>query len=238
MSKNIFSESDVKEKFITPAIIRAGWDELTQIRREVYFTEGRIYVKGRMTARGKRKFADYILYYQSLKKNIPIAIIEAKDNSHTIRSGIQQALGYANTLDIPFVFSSNGEGFYFHDKTSLDGNIEWALSLDSFPSPTELWTKYKKYKGINSPEQESIITQDYYQDGSDRTPRYYQTIAVNRTIEAIAKGSSAAYEISCVRTGVSPEMHSDSSSSGGCSFSKSWMTKTKSSKSSGKTTYP
>ncbi|MGY6742509.1 MAG: EcoAI/FtnUII family type I restriction enzme subunit R [Cecembia sp.] len=201
MSQKIFSESDVKEKFITPAIVRAGWDELTQIRREVYFTDGRIYVKGRMTARGKRKFADYILYYQSLKKNIPIAIIEAKDNSHTIRSGIQQALGYANTLDIPFVFSSNGEGFFFHDKTSTDGKIEWALSLNDFPSPAELWEKYRRYKGITSPEQEAIITQDYYQDGSGRSPRYYQTIAVNRTIEAIAKGQDRILLVMATGTG-------------------------------------
>lgn len=193
MSQPVFSESDIKEKFITPAIVRAGWDELTQIRREVYFTDGRIYVKGRMTARGKRKFADYILYYQSLKKNIPLAIIEAKDNSHTIRSGIQQALGYANTLDIPFVFSSNGEGFFFHDKTSTDGKIEWALSLDAFPSPAELWEKYKSYKGISSPEQEAVITQDYFQDSSSRSPRYYQTIAINRTLEAIVKVKNASY---------------------------------------------
>lgn len=201
MSQTIFSESDVKEKFITPAIIRAGWDELTQIRREVYFTDGRIYVKGRMTARGKRKFADYILYYQSRKKNIMLAIIEAKDNSHTIRSGIQQALGYANTLDIPFVFSSNGEGFFFHDKTSTDGKIEWALSLDAFPSPAELWEKYKAYKGISSPEQEAVITQDYFQDSSSRSPRYYQTIAVNRTIEAIVKGQKRILLVMATGTG-------------------------------------
>lgn len=201
MNQPIFSESDVKEKFITPAIIRAGWNELTQIRREVYFTDGRIYVKGRMSARGKRKFADYILYYQSLKKNIPLAIIEAKDNSHTIRSGIQQALGYANTLDIPFVFSSNGEGFFFHDKTSTDGKIEWALSLDAFPSPAELWEKYKAYKGISSPEQEAVITQDYFQDSSSRSPRYYQTIAINRTLEAIVKGQKRILLVMATGTG-------------------------------------
>ncbi|MFD2200183.1 EcoAI/FtnUII family type I restriction enzme subunit R [Shivajiella indica] len=201
MSQKIFSESDVKEKFITPAIVRAGWDELTQIRREVYFTDGRIYVKGRMTARGKRKFADYILYYESLEKNIPLAIIEAKDNSHTIRSGIQQALGYANTLDIPFVFSSNGEGFFFHDKTSTEGKIEWALSLNDFPSPADLWKKYCLYKGITSPEQEAIVTQEYYQDGSGRSPRYYQTIAVNRTIEAIAKGQKRILLVMATGTG-------------------------------------
>lgn len=201
MNQQILSESDVKEKFITPAIIRAGWDELTQIRREVFFTDGRIYVKGKLTARGKRKFADYILYHKSFGTNRPLAIIEAKDNSHTIRAGIQQALGYANTLDIPFVFSSNGEGFFFHDKTSTDGKIEWALSLDDFPSPAELWQKYLRNKGIATPEQEAIITQDYYQDGTGRSPRYYQTIAVNRTVEAIAKGQKRILLVMATGTG-------------------------------------
>lgn len=201
MNQKIFSESDIKEKFITPAIIRAGWDELTHIRREVFFTDGRIYVKGKLTARGKRKFADYILYHKSFGTNRPLAIIEAKDNSHTVRSGIQQALGYANTLDIPFVFSSNGEGFFFHDKTAVDGQIEQPLSLDDFPSPTELWQKYLRYKGISSPEQEAIITEGYYQDGTGRSPRYYQTIAVNRTVEAIAKGQKRILLVMATGTG-------------------------------------
>lgn len=113
MNKKGLSEADIKAKFITPAILKSGWDELTQFGREIYFTDGRIYVKGKLTARGKRKFADYILFY---KPNVPIAIIEAKDNKHSVKGGIQQALGYSNTLDIPCVFSSNGDGFYFHDK--------------------------------------------------------------------------------------------------------------------------
>ncbi len=183
-SKKDLSEADIKAKYITPAILSAGWDELTQIGREIYFTDGRIYVKGKITARGRRKFADYILYY---KPNIPIAIIEAKDNKHTVKSGIQQALGYANTLDIPFVFSSNGDGFYFHDKTAVDGQIEKELSLDQFPSPEDLWSRYRLYKGIEKAEEEQVVAQDYFQDGSGRTPRYYQQIAINRTIEAVAK---------------------------------------------------
>jgi len=132
MNKKDLSESDIKAKFITPAITGAGWNEQTQLGREIFFTDGRIYVKGRITARGKRKFADYILFY---KPNVPIAVIEAKDNKHSVKGGIQQALGYANTLDIPFVFSSNGDGFYFHDKTAMDGEIEIELSLNDFPSP-------------------------------------------------------------------------------------------------------
>jgi len=198
MNKKDLSESDIKAKFITPAITGAGWNEQTQLGREIFFTDGRIYVKGRMTARGKRKFADYILFY---KPNVPIAVIEAKDNKHSVRGGIQQALGYANTLDIPFVFSSNGDGFYFHDKTATDGEIEKELSLEEFPSPELLWEKYKKYKGIDAPEVEEVITQDFYQDGSGRSPRYYQQNAVNRTIEAVAKKQDRILLVMATGTG-------------------------------------
>jgi len=198
MNKKDLSESDIKAKFITPAITGAGWDEQTQLGREIFFTDGRIYVKGRMTARGKRKFADYILFY---KPNVPIAVIEAKDNKHSVRGGIQQALGYANTLDIPFVFSSNGDGFYFHDKTATDGVIEKELSIEEFPSPELLWAKYKKYKGIDTPEVEEVITQDFYQDGSGRSPRYYQQNAVNRTIEAVAKKQDRILLVMATGTG-------------------------------------
>lgn len=195
MNKKALSEADIKAKFITPAILNAGWDEMTQLGREkcidsefgsvIPFTNGRIHVKGKKTKRGKKKFADYILFY---KPNVAIAVIEAKDNKKTLRSGMQQALGYANTLDIPLVFSSNGDGFLFHDKTVTDGKIEKELSLDEFPSPQVLWAKYKEYKGIEDEETEKVITQDYYTDSSGKSPRYYQQIAINRTIEAIAKG--------------------------------------------------
>lgn len=198
MNKKDLSESDIKAKFITPAILNSGWDEQTQIGREIFFTDGRIYVKGQLTARGKRKFADYILFY---KPNVPIAIIEAKDNKHTIKSGIQQALDYANTLDIPCVFSSNGDGFYFHDKTATDGVLEKEIALDEFPTPEELWEKYKKYKGIETAEVEEVAKQDYFQDGSGRTPRYYQQIAVNRTIEAVAKGQNRIILVMATGTG-------------------------------------
>lgn len=198
MNKKNLSESDIKAKFITPSILKSGWDEQTQIGREVFFTDGRIYVKGKLTARGKRKFADYILFY---KPNVPIAIIEAKDNKHSVKSGIQQALGYANTLDIPCVFSSNGDGFYFHDKTATDGKIEKELTLDEFPSPEILWQKYKKYKGIETEEVEEIAKQDYFQDGSGRSPRYYQQIAVNRTIESVAKGLDRILLVMATGTG-------------------------------------
>lgn len=198
MNKKDLSEADIKEKFITPAVTKAGWDEQTQLGREIYFTDGRIYVKGKITARGKRKFADYILFY---KPNVPIAIIEAKDNNHTVKAGIQQALGYSNTLDIPFVFSSNGDGFYFHDKTVTNGKIETELSIDEFPSPEELWEKYKKYKGIESKEVENIVSTDYFLDGSGRSPRYYQQIAINRTIEAVAKKQDRILLVMATGTG-------------------------------------
>jgi len=186
-NKKELSERDICTKYIQPALERAGWNPLTQIREEVTFTDGRIYVKGNLTSRGKRKRADYILYH---KPNIPIAIIEAKDNKHSVKAGIQQGLGYAEILDIPSVYSSNGDGFYEHDRTCTDGKLERELTLDQFPSPEILWQRYKEYKGITTKEQERITTQDYFFDATGRTPRYYQTCAINRTVEAIAKGQN------------------------------------------------
>jgi type I restriction enzyme, R subunit len=184
-NKKQLSERDICTKFITPALEQAGWDMHKQVREEVSFTDGRIYVKGNLSVRGKRKRADYILYY---KPNIPIAIIEAKDNSYSVKAGIQQGLDYATILDIPSVFSSNGDAFYEHDRTNSTGKIEQEIPLDQFPSPEALWQRYKKYKGIETNEAERISSQDYFFDGSDRKPRYYQQIAINRSIEAIANG--------------------------------------------------
>ena len=184
-SKKDLSERDICTKYIQPALEKAGWNPLTQIREEVSFTAGRIYVKGNLTSRGKQKRADYILYY---KPNIPIAIIEAKDNQHSLNAGIQQALSYAKILDIPSVYSSNGDGFYEHDRCRSNGRIEKELALDAFPSPQTLWQRYKKYRGIQTEEQEKIASQDYFFDGTGRAPRYYQQIAINRSVEAIAKG--------------------------------------------------
>lgn len=147
MNKRTLSERDICTKFITPALEKAGWDMQLQILEEVSFTDGKIYVRGKITARGTRKRADYILYH---KPNIPIAIIEAKDNNHSVRAGIQQGLDYARILDIPCVFSSNGDGFLFHDRTATDGNIEREIGLDEFPTPKQLWQRYKKYKGIET----------------------------------------------------------------------------------------
>ncbi len=198
MDKRTLSERDICTKFITPAIENAGWDKQTQLLEEVSFTDGKIFVRGRLTARGKGKRADYILYY---KPNIPIAIIEAKDNTHSVRSGIQQALDYARILDIPCVFSSNGDGFLFHDRSREDEGIEQELTLENFPTPAQLWEIYKKYKGITTTEEETVVSQEYYFDGSGRRPRYYQQIAVNRTVEAIAKGQNRLLLVMATGTG-------------------------------------
>ena len=198
MDKKSLSERDICSKFITPAIIEAGWDGIKQLLEEVSFTDGKIYVRGKLTARGARKRADYILYY---KPNIPVAIIEAKDNNHSIRSGIQQALDYARVLDIPCVFSSNGDGFLFHDRTATGADIENELPMDAFPSPEQLWEKYKKYKGITTPEADRIASQDYFFDGSGRRPRYYQQVAINRTVEAIAGGQDRILLVMATGTG-------------------------------------
>ena len=162
--KKTLSERDICTKFITPSLVAAGWNVDTQIREEVGFTDGRIFVRGKIHKRGKQKRADYILYY---KPNSPIAIIEAKDNNHTVNAGIQQALGYADakTLDIPFVFSSNGAAFLFHDKTVKSGDIETELSLNVFPSPEQLWQKYKAFKGITE-DIAPVVAQDYFSDAS------------------------------------------------------------------------
>jgi type I restriction enzyme, R subunit len=198
MDKKSLSERDICTKYITPALEKAGWDKLIQLKEEVTFTDGKIYVKGKLTARGNRKRADYILYY---KPNIPIAIIEAKDNKHSLGSGMQQALEYAEILDIPCVFSSNGDGFLFHDRSVSEGKIEMELDLESFPSPAQLWEKYKRFKGIETPEAEKITSQDYYIDSSGRKPRYYQQVAINSAVEAIAKGQNRILMVMATGTG-------------------------------------
>jgi len=197
-NKKSLSERDICTQFILPALVKAGWDVAKQIREEVYFTDGRIFVKGNKTARGERKRADFILY---LKPNIPIAVIEAKDNNHSVGAGLQQALGYAKILDIPVAFSSNGDGFVQHDLSGFTPAIEKELSLDAFPSPADLWQMYKKHKKIVTPEQEEVASFDYFFDGSGRSPRYYQQIAINRTVEAIARGENRILLVMATGTG-------------------------------------
>jgi len=198
MSKKSLSESDICAKYITPAIIAAGWDEALQIRREVSFTKGRIIVRGKLHTRGEQKRADYILYY---KANIPLAVIEAKDNKHSVGSGMQQALNYAETLDIPFVFSSNGDGFICHDRTGLAALTEQEYSLANFPSPTELWQRYCHYKGLETADAKHTVEMPYYDDGMGRAPRYYQANAINNTIEAVAKAQQRILLVMATGTG-------------------------------------
>jgi type I restriction enzyme, R subunit len=197
MNKKDLSERDICSKFISPAVKVAGWDEMTQIREEVSFTKGRILVRGKLVTRGKSKRADFILYY---KPNIPIAIIEAKDNDHSVGDGMQQALDYAGSLNIPFVFSSNGDGFVFHDRTGTSPEMETNLALDAFPSPAELWEKHRAWKGL-TPDAEKIVLQDYFDDGSGKAPRYYQCNAVNAAVEAIAKGQDRILLVMATGTG-------------------------------------
>ena len=197
MNKKDLSERDICSKFIGPAVKRAGWDGMMQIREEVNFTKGRIIVRGKLVTRGKAKRADYILYY---KPNIPIAIIEAKDNNHSVGDGMQQALDYAVTLNIPFVFSSNGDGFVFHDRTGMSMEKEATLSLDAFPSPKDLWSRYRTWKGL-TPDEEAIVLQDYFEDGSGKGPRYYQQNAINAAVEAIAKGQNRILLVMATGTG-------------------------------------
>lgn len=194
MDKSKLSERDICTKFITPAIEQAGWDIKKQIREEYGFTDGRVIVRGNLTTRGKRKRADYLLYYQA---NLPIAIIEAKDNKHSIGAGMQQAIEYGNILDLPFVYSSNGDGFIEHDMLT---GLEREISLEQFPSPEDLWQRYKQFKGITQ-EQEELITEPYYYTIGDKTPRYYQLNAINRTVEAIAKGQDRILLVMATGTG-------------------------------------
>lgn len=198
MNKRDLSERDICTKCITPAITNAGWDLHTQIREEVSFTKGRIMVRGKLHTRGEQKRADYILYYKS---NIPLAVIEAKDNHHSLGAGMQQALNYAETLGVPFVFSSNGDGFLMHDRTGFAEKTEIELSLESFPSPTQLWKRYCLWKGIETPAALTTIAMPYYDDGTGRAPRYYQSSAINNTVEAVAQGQQRILLVMATGTG-------------------------------------
>ena len=194
MNYNKLSEEDTKRIEITPSIVSKGWDNKTQIRQELYFTQGRIMVRGKEVKRGKPKKADYVLFY---KPNLPLAIVEAKSGYKTVKAGIQQGIDYAQILNIPFVYSSNGKGFYEHDL--LTGK-EHEMMLDEFPSPTELWERYKNTHKLTN-EQENKMLAPYYDDGTGRTPRYYQRIAINKTIEAIAKGQDRILLVMATGTG-------------------------------------
>ena len=200
MNKKSLSEADIRTKFITPALLGVNgdkWNVMTQIREEVFFTNGRVIVRGKTVRRGEAKKADYILSY---KPNLPIAVIEAKDNNYSVGAGMQQALEYAEILDIPFAYSSNGDAFLEHDRTATTGTVTREIPLEQFPTPDELWTRYCRAKGYTA-NQESIATQDYHDDGSKKSPRYYQLIAINRTVDAIARGMNRILLVMATGTG-------------------------------------
>jgi len=196
-AKKTLSERDICTKFVTPALIAAGWDLQSQLREEVTFTAGRVIVRGSQVTRGEARRADYVLYY---KPGIPIAVIEVKDNAHSVGAGMQQALTGAESLDVPFAFSTNGDAFLEHDRTRREGEVEREIPMTAFPSPDELWHRYCVAKGLK-PAEQAIITQDYHAGASGKSPRYYQQIAINRTMEAIAKGQDRILLVMATGTG-------------------------------------
>lgn len=198
LDKKQMTEEDIKLNFITPAIQSKGWSDKITMETQVKFTDGKINLKGNVVKREPAKKADYILY---LNSNNPIAIVEAKDNKHAVSAGLQQAITYAQMLDVPFAYSSNGDGFREHD--FLTGG-ERDITLEDFPTPEELYTRYKnganEGNGLNSTE-EAIIQQPYYSSQSTYPPRYYQRIAVNRTLDAIARGQDRILLVMATGTG-------------------------------------
>jgi len=198
MDKKKLTETDIITKYILPAVEGSGWNSMTQIRQEVKLRDGKVIVRGQLGVRQTVKSADIVLYH---KLNMPLAVIEAKANKHEIGKGMQQGLDYAKLLDVPFVFASNGDGFIFHDKTASSGEpIEIQISLSDFPSPERLWQKFVAWKNYTE-DQMPFITQDYFTDGSGKTPRYYQVQAINKTIEAISRGQSRNLLVMATGTG-------------------------------------
>jgi len=192
------TEEDIKLNYITPALLNRGWRDKITMETKVLFTDGRINLRGNMVARNAPKKADYILY---INANNPIAIVEAKDNNHTVSAGLAQAMEYAQTMDIPFAYSSNGSGFYEHD--FLTG-IERPIAMDEFPTYDELYERFKTEsnngEGLN-PTEISVLTQPYYTSQTTYSPRYYQRIAINRTLDAIARGQDRLLLVMATGTG-------------------------------------
>lgn len=187
------NEADTRFKLIDPALKKAWKSD--QIRNEYRFTDGEIVVRGRMTSRKKAKKADYLLLYAP---DVPIAIVEAKDTDHSVGAGLQQAMGYAQSLDVPFAYSSNGKGFIEHDFFT---GKERSFGMDEFPTPEELWSRYCMAKGIYDNKMEEAVTSPYYYEHGGHTPRYYQRIAVNRTVEIVAKGGNRILLVMATGTG-------------------------------------
>ncbi|MEE1373351.1 MAG: DEAD/DEAH box helicase family protein [Parolsenella sp.] len=189
------NESDTRLKLIDPALKDAGWDPQKQIFTEYYFTDGEIIVRGKLHTRKNPKKADYLLMY---KRDMPLAIVEAKDTKHAVEAGLQQAMGYATSLDVPFAYSTNGKGFAEHDFTT--GKVR-RFAMNEFPTPEELWARYRESRGIETERAEEVVTSPYYYEHGGNSPRYYQRNAVNRTIEAIAKGQDRILLVMATGTG-------------------------------------
>lgn len=198
LNLSTLTEADIITKCVMPAILDAGWNDTTQIRQEVKLRDGKVIVRGKVAARRTVKSADIVLYH---KPGIPLAVIEAKANKHEIGKGMQQGIEYARLLDVPFVFATNGDGFIFRDATVADGELmEKPITLGEFPSPSKLWQKFCLSKGYTA-AQLPVITQDYYDDGSGKAPRYYQLQAINKTIEAVSAGQNRVLLVMATGTG-------------------------------------
>lgn len=194
MGKKKLSEEDIKARYITPAITSSGWDINKHIRLEYTFTAGRIILRGNITSRGRKKRADYVLFYRN---NFPLAIVEAKDNTYPMGAGLQQAIEYANALDVSYVYASNGDGFV--EQNLITGEVK-ELSLNEFPSPEELYNRYLIDNSVTEAE-EKVMLEPYYYVPNYKTPRYYQRVAINRTVEKIAKGQDRAILVCATGTG-------------------------------------
>lgn len=193
MNKKDLNEQEIRTKFITPALVAKGWQVTVNMREEYYFTDGRVLVFGKQHSVAEGKKADYLL----LHNGTPIAVVEAKDNKHAVGGGIQQAIDYALILDLPFAFSSNGDAFLEHDFTT---GQEKEYGLDEFPTEQELYDRFLASKNY-TPDQVRIIETPYYFDAYSHEPRYYQRIAIDRTVEAIARGVQRILIVMATGTG-------------------------------------
>ncbi len=195
--KKHLNEQQIREQYVDPELERVGWKLDVNLGVEVRLTPGAVIVQGRGSIRGEERRADYVLYSGS---GLPLAIVEAKDNKHSVRAGMQQALAYAEMIDAPFAYSTNGDAFFEHDRTRVQGPIEQEIPLTAFPTPDELWRRYAAWKGLSGAVARAV-EQPYHEDAGGRTPRYYQTRAINRAVEAIAGGQPRALLVMATGTG-------------------------------------
>lgn len=192
-----WTEQETRSRLITPALVASGWNLQSQVREDFALTAGRVVARGNMHTRERSKRADYVLY---LKPDIPLAVVEAKDAQAQPGAGMQQALGYAAMLDVPFAFSTNGSEFLFHDATIADGVVERTISAAEFPSPDDLWRRFLLWKGLGESEAR-VLEQPFHQEDARKPLRYYQAVAANRAVEAVAQGSRRVLLVMATGTG-------------------------------------